>query len=173
MGFPISTQNGRSTGSQKRMPTWQGRPRRAPRTRLMVMPVPARGRVQPNLNQAWPMTMRALSRRNHSLAGGPGVPVSGAAAVCRATILPKRWEKGGELAGPVHGSGLLLGAVPQPHAPSQPRFFIDLAWLRRRGMLTPGPVSTLTWSRLGEQTGSITLAAQSEGRISAPALRAY
>src|SRR4029450_5831289 len=40
---------------------------------------------------------------------------------------------------------------------------IDLAWLRRRGMLAPGRFSTLTWSRLGEQTGSITLAAQRGG----------
>jgi len=40
---------------------------------------------------------------------------------------------------------------------------IDLAWLRRRGMLQPGRFSTLTWSRSGEQTGSITLAAQSDG----------
>jgi hypothetical protein len=43
------------------------------------------------------------------------------------------------------------------------RLNIDLAWLRRRGMLTPGRYSTLTWSRSGEQTGSITLAAQSDG----------
>ena len=40
---------------------------------------------------------------------------------------------------------------------------IDLAWLRRRRMLTPGRSSTLTWSRDGEQTGSITLAAQHDG----------
>jgi hypothetical protein len=40
---------------------------------------------------------------------------------------------------------------------------IDLAWLRRRGMLQPGRFSTLTWSQLGEQTGSIRLAAQSDG----------
>jgi hypothetical protein len=40
---------------------------------------------------------------------------------------------------------------------------IDLAWLRRRGMLTPGRFSALTWSRSGQQTGSITLAAQSDG----------
>jgi hypothetical protein len=30
-------------------------------------------------------------------------------------------------------------------------------------MLQPGRFSTLTWSRSGEQTGSITLAAQSDG----------
>jgi len=40
---------------------------------------------------------------------------------------------------------------------------IDLAWLRRRGMLQPGRRSALTWSRSGEQTGSITLAAQTDG----------
>jgi hypothetical protein len=40
---------------------------------------------------------------------------------------------------------------------------IDLAWLRRRGMLTPGRYSTVTWSRWGEQSGSITLVAQSDG----------
>jgi len=40
---------------------------------------------------------------------------------------------------------------------------VDLAWLRRRGMLAPGRSSTLTWSRAGEQTGSITLVAQQEG----------
>jgi hypothetical protein len=40
---------------------------------------------------------------------------------------------------------------------------IDLAWLRRRRMLTPGRSSTLTWSWDGEQTGSITLVAQSDG----------
>jgi hypothetical protein len=40
---------------------------------------------------------------------------------------------------------------------------IDLAWLRRRGMLQPGRFSTLTWSQFGEKIGSITLAAQSGG----------
>jgi hypothetical protein len=40
---------------------------------------------------------------------------------------------------------------------------IDLAWLRRRRMLTPGRFSTLTWSRSGEQTGSLTLAAEHDG----------
>jgi hypothetical protein len=40
---------------------------------------------------------------------------------------------------------------------------IDLAWLRRRGMLQPGRRSAVTWSRSGEQTGSITLAAQTDG----------
>ena len=39
---------------------------------------------------------------------------------------------------------------------------IDLAWLRRRGMLTPGRCSTVTWSRGGEQTGSIALVAQDD-----------
>jgi hypothetical protein len=40
---------------------------------------------------------------------------------------------------------------------------IDLAWLRRRGMLQLGRHSAVTWSRSGEQTGSITLAAESDG----------
>ena len=40
---------------------------------------------------------------------------------------------------------------------------IDLAWLRRRGMLTPGRYSTLRWSQGGQETGSITLAAQHDG----------
>jgi hypothetical protein len=40
---------------------------------------------------------------------------------------------------------------------------IDLAWLRRRGMLEPGRVSTLTWSIGGERTGEISLAAQANG----------
>ena len=32
---------------------------------------------------------------------------------------------------------------------------IDLAWMRRRGCLTPGYTGSLTWSRVGTQTGSI------------------
>ena len=40
---------------------------------------------------------------------------------------------------------------------------IDLAWLRRRGMLQLGRYSSLTWSQAGEQTGSITLIAQQDG----------
>lgn len=40
---------------------------------------------------------------------------------------------------------------------------IDLAWLRRRGMLEAGRWSTLTWSRGGRQTGSITIVAQHDG----------
>jgi hypothetical protein len=40
---------------------------------------------------------------------------------------------------------------------------IDLAWLRRRGMLTPGCYSTLTWSLGGNRIGSITLVAQQDG----------
>src|SRR5262249_36931315 len=39
---------------------------------------------------------------------------------------------------------------------------IDLAWLRRRGMLTPGRYSTLNWSLGEERIGSITLAAQQD-----------
>jgi hypothetical protein len=40
---------------------------------------------------------------------------------------------------------------------------IDLALLRRRGMLQPGCYSSLTWSLAGEQTGSIMLIAQHDG----------
>jgi hypothetical protein len=40
---------------------------------------------------------------------------------------------------------------------------IDLAWLRRRGMLQLDRRSAVTWSRSGEQTGSITLVAQHDG----------
>jgi hypothetical protein len=40
---------------------------------------------------------------------------------------------------------------------------LDLAWLRRRGMLTPGRTSTLTWSWGGQQTGSISLRAEEHG----------
>lgn len=40
---------------------------------------------------------------------------------------------------------------------------LDLAWLRRRGMLKPGSRSTVTWSRGGEVTGSISLTAQVDG----------
>src|SRR5262245_62338890 len=39
----------------------------------------------------------------------------------------------------------------------------DLAWLRRRGMLTPGRYSTPNCSLGGDQIGSITLAAQQDG----------
>jgi hypothetical protein len=40
---------------------------------------------------------------------------------------------------------------------------IDLAWLRRRGMLQLGRHSPLTWSLAGEQTGSMMLIAQDDG----------
>jgi len=39
---------------------------------------------------------------------------------------------------------------------------IDLAWLRRRGMLKPGRYS-LTWSSRGEPSGSISIVTQAEG----------
>ena len=39
---------------------------------------------------------------------------------------------------------------------------IDLAWLRRRGMLEPGRYS-LAWSRAGEPSGSIGIVAQADG----------
>jgi hypothetical protein len=39
---------------------------------------------------------------------------------------------------------------------------IDLAWLRRRGMLKPGPHS-LVWSWRGNPTGSISIVAQADG----------
>jgi hypothetical protein len=34
---------------------------------------------------------------------------------------------------------------------------IDLAYLRRRGLLAPGRRSSMTWSLGGERTGSITI----------------
>jgi hypothetical protein len=40
---------------------------------------------------------------------------------------------------------------------------IDLAWLRRRGMLEPGRYSTITWSMGGKRTGAISLVAQANG----------
>jgi hypothetical protein len=40
---------------------------------------------------------------------------------------------------------------------------IDLADLRRMGMLQPGRVSALEWSRRGEKTGSIRIAAADDG----------
>jgi hypothetical protein len=40
---------------------------------------------------------------------------------------------------------------------------IDLAWLRWRGMLEPGRISTLTFSMGRERTGEISLAAQANG----------
>ena len=40
---------------------------------------------------------------------------------------------------------------------------IDLAYLRRRGLLEVGRYTTLTWSRWGEETGSIMLIAQQDG----------
>ena len=40
---------------------------------------------------------------------------------------------------------------------------IDLAYLRRRGLLEVGRYTTLTWSRWGEETGSIGLIAQQDG----------
>jgi hypothetical protein len=39
---------------------------------------------------------------------------------------------------------------------------IDLAWLRRRGMLKPGPHS-LVWSWRGKRTGAISIVAQQNG----------
>ena len=40
---------------------------------------------------------------------------------------------------------------------------IDLAYLRLRGLLEVGRYTTLTWSRWGEETGSIGLIAQQDG----------
>jgi hypothetical protein len=40
---------------------------------------------------------------------------------------------------------------------------IDLASLRRRGMLEPGRISTVTWSVRGERMGEISLIAQENG----------
>ena len=40
---------------------------------------------------------------------------------------------------------------------------IDLAWLRRRGMLKTGNRTTLTWSSGGQPTGSIGVLVQADG----------
>jgi DNA-directed RNA polymerase subunit RPC12/RpoP len=40
---------------------------------------------------------------------------------------------------------------------------IDLAYLRRHGLLKPGRSSSMSWSRGGQQTGSISLIAQHDG----------
>ncbi len=40
---------------------------------------------------------------------------------------------------------------------------IDLAWLRRKGLLIVGRTSTLTWSRAGQETGSISVECLLEG----------
>jgi hypothetical protein len=40
---------------------------------------------------------------------------------------------------------------------------IDLAYLRRHGLLKPGRSSTMSWSRGGQRTGSISLVAQQDG----------
>jgi len=33
--------------------------------------------------------------------------------------------------------------------------YLDLNWMKRQGMLSPGRWSTVSWSRNGEQTGQI------------------
>jgi hypothetical protein len=43
------------------------------------------------------------------------------------------------------------------------RLTLNLAYLRRRGLLEVGRYTTLTWSRGGQQTGSIALSAQPDG----------
>ncbi len=40
---------------------------------------------------------------------------------------------------------------------------VDLAWLRRRNLLNSGQRSTITWSRTGHETGSISVDCQPEG----------
>ena len=57
-----------------------------------------------------------------------------------------------------YGSGRSTGAATCEGCQN-----IDLAWLRPRGMLSPGRYSTLTWSVGGERIGSITLVAQQDG----------
>ena len=39
---------------------------------------------------------------------------------------------------------------------------IDVRWLKRRGMLTPGASGSLTWSRRGEVVGAIQIQAEPE-----------
>ena len=40
---------------------------------------------------------------------------------------------------------------------------IDLAWLRRKGLLAPGSSSTIRWSRGGHQTGAVTIDVSDQG----------
>ncbi len=40
---------------------------------------------------------------------------------------------------------------------------IDLAWLRRKGLLIPGCTSTIRWSRGGQQTGAVTIGVSQSG----------
>ena len=40
---------------------------------------------------------------------------------------------------------------------------VDLAWLRRRDMLTPGKTASLAWSKCGHETGSIRIVAELDG----------
>ena len=40
---------------------------------------------------------------------------------------------------------------------------IDLAWLRRKGLLVPGSSSTIRWSRGGHQTGAVTIGVSHQG----------
>jgi hypothetical protein len=40
---------------------------------------------------------------------------------------------------------------------------VDLSYLRRHNMLTPGRMGTLSWSKCGHQTGLIGIAAETEG----------
>jgi len=57
---------------------------------------------------------------------------------------------GGRGSGRPASFGLLVDKCHELHS-------IDLAWLRRRNLLTPGRWSTITWSRGGHTTGSIRL----------------
>src|SRR5262245_36661522 len=44
---------------------------------------------------------------------------------------------------------------PMPFERTRYEQGVDLAWLRRRAMLTPGRSSIIAWSRAGQQTGSL------------------
>jgi hypothetical protein len=59
------------------------------------------------------------------------------------------------------GSGRIGGLSSRPTCESY--HHIDLAWIRRQGLMTPGRCSTLRWSRCGQETGSISLTAQEHG----------
>ena len=59
------------------------------------------------------------------------------------------------------GSGRIGGLSSRPTCESC--HHIDLAWLRRQGMLSVGRCSTVRWSRSGQETGSISLTAQEYG----------
>lgn len=62
---------------------------------------------------------------------------------------------GGRGSGRTASFGLMVDKCHEFHS-------IDLAWLRRKGLLQPGTSSTLRWSRRGTQTGSIGIQCQAD-----------